>query len=257
MKKTLTIFLFLFVSSICFGQTNSTNFNCKDCVDNNHDLFTELNAGKVIVLVWVMPCGACISPSRTAYDAVQSYASSNPGRVVFYLVDDLANTSCNTMIAWGNANAMSGAVKFSNAAINPTDYGEVGMPKIIVLGGVNHTVFYNEDNGNNLAGIVPAIDLALAATSISENADTSLLLNVLINSEGNNTTIVYELKKEDAVKIEIIDITGKNIKTFNYTIQATGKHTILIDSGNFNNGLYFLRVSSGEASKIIKFVISK
>lgn len=255
MKTTLFTFLALLIYCLGFSQTTATNFNCKDCNAVTHDLFTELDAGKVIVLVWVMPCATCIAPSRAAYDDVQGYATSHPGRVVFYLVDDYADTPCGTLTAWGNTNAMPNAVTFSNSAINPTDYGAVGMPKIIVLGGTDHTVFYNEDNGNNLAGIPPAIDQALAASGIDENNSIVSSLNVFSNSEDNSATVVYELTKENSVSFEILDITGKSIKAFSFGDQSSGKHEIQIDLADLSNGLYFLKFNSGGISKIVKFAI--
>ena len=178
MKKIFLFSFALLISTISFSQTTATNFNCNDCAAINHDLFSELNSGKIIVMCWVMPCISCVSPSRTAYDAVQTFATSNPGKLLFYLVDDYANTPCNSLTAWGNSNSMPNAIKFSNAAINAANYGTVGMPKIVVIGGTNHTVFYNENDGANVNGIKPAINLALA-TAITENNQTFSEVNIL------------------------------------------------------------------------------
>ena len=255
MKKIIFTVLVLFNFSVGFAQTTATNFNCNDCAGSNHDLFTELNAGKVVVLCWVMPCGSCIAPSRTAYDAVQGYTTSNPGRVVFYLVDDYANTPCNTLTSWGNTNGMPNAVKFSNSGINPADYGNVGMPKIIVLGGSNHTIFYNEDDGNNLPGIVPAINLALAATNINEKNNAFSSFNVFINAENNFATVIYDLNRANAVNIEIYEVSGKKIKSLSFPDQVFGKHSIQIDLGQLRHGMYLLKFSSGGITKITKFII--
>jgi len=256
MKKFLYFSFAMLISAFCFAQTTATNFTCNDCSGTSHDLYTELNAGKVIVLVWVMPCAACIAPSRTAYDAVQNYTTTYPGRVVFYLVDDKGDTPCNTLTAWGNTNSMPNAISFSNALINPADYGNVGMPKIIILGGPNHTVFYNEDDGANLTGIQPAIDQALAASGIKENNEIISSLKVFTNSKNNDATVIYSLNKANAVNIDIIDITGKNNYSYSYINQSAGKHEIQIDLGNKSNGLYFLRLKSGGISKIAKFIIA-
>ncbi|MFA4853538.1 MAG: T9SS type A sorting domain-containing protein [Bacteroidales bacterium] len=256
MKKELLIAFAVLISNFGFAQTTATNFNCNDCAGVSHDLFSELNAGKVIVICWVMPCAACISPSRTAYDAVQSYATSNPGRVVFYLADDYADTPCNTLTSWGNINAMPNAIKFSNSAVNPADYGTVGMPKIIVLGSASHTVYYNENNGANPAGIHPAINQALAVSGIDENNNIVSELNIFPNTIKNKATLVYNLNQANSVCIEIIDITGKIIKIFSFANQTQGKHETQIDFENCSDGLYFLKFYSGGISKVVKFFIS-
>ncbi|HQI46179.1 MAG TPA: hypothetical protein PLC59_08990, partial [Bacteroidales bacterium] len=126
MKRNILISILIFFTVFSFAQTTAVNFICNDCKGTSHNLFTELDDGKVIVLVWVMPCATCISPSRSAYDAVQTYSSSHPGRVKFYLADDYVNTSCNTLTTWANNNGMTGATIFSNTAVNPANYGNVG-----------------------------------------------------------------------------------------------------------------------------------
>ena len=85
MKKILLSLSLLLTSSIAiFGQTD---FNATDCAGAPHQLFSELDGGKVIVLVWVMPCSSCIPGAKAAYNASASFASSNPGRVFYYLID--------------------------------------------------------------------------------------------------------------------------------------------------------------------------
>lgn len=244
------------MSGIGYTQT-ATNFNCKDCNDVTHDLFTELDAGLVVVLDWVMPCGSCIAPSRSAYDVVQTYATSHPGRVVFYLVDDFADTPCGTIISWGNTNGMPNSVHFSNAVIDPTDYGAVGMPKIIVLGGTAHTVYYNEDYGANLAGLPAAIDLALAASGIEDsNADASMF-NVYVNPGTNQATISYTLDIAGNVSFDLFDASGKNLKTISFEEQAPGNHMFQFELGEVSQGIYLMKMNIGENSKAMKFAYIK
>lgn len=56
MKKLLLAFSQLLLSGfMAFGQTTATDFTVNDCGGTSHNLFTELDAGKVIVLCWPMP----------------------------------------------------------------------------------------------------------------------------------------------------------------------------------------------------------
>src|SRR3990170_3524731 len=98
--KKLILSLSIICCAFFTNAQTATNFNCNDCNAVNHDLFTELNSGKVIVLCWVMPCGACSAPAQSAHNIVQSYSVSNPGQVLFYLCDDFGTTSCPTMNSW-------------------------------------------------------------------------------------------------------------------------------------------------------------
>src|SRR6187455_3648496 len=160
MKKVLTFLVMLIGLGSLQAQT-ATNFTCNDCSGVSHDLFTELDAGKVIVLIWVMPCGACSGPSATCYNTVDAYQASNPGRVFLYMADDVANSSCASINNWANGNGApqnAYSLRFSNADIDMSDYGSAGMPKIVVLGGTSHTVFYNVNNAVNATALQSAID---------------------------------------------------------------------------------------------------
>jgi Leucine-rich repeat (LRR) protein len=162
MKKLLLILLAL--PMIGLAQTTATDFTTNDCDGITHNLFDSLDAGNVIVIAWVMPCGGCITPSLAAYDAAQTFAISHPGIVDFYLVDDYANTSCASLVNWGNSNSMPLNTAFSSSAISMSDYGSAGMPKVVVLGGSSHSVYYNVNNNQiNLNGVQTAINNALAA----------------------------------------------------------------------------------------------
>src|ERR1043166_358895 len=113
MKKIFTL-LFSGASLLSMAQT-ATNFTANDCASTNHMLFTELDAGKVIVICWVMPCGNCITSASTDETTVQSFASSNPGRVKFYIVDDSGNSSCSTLTSWESTNGITADATFSNS----------------------------------------------------------------------------------------------------------------------------------------------
>ena len=177
MKKHF-LTMVLSVATVLASAQTATNFNCNDCSNVPHELFAELDAGKVIVLVWVMPCGACTGPSLTTYNVVESYQSSNPDKVRMYLCDDFANTSCTSLNSWKNSTGLTNAVTFSDAAINMGDYGSAGMPKIVVLGGGGHTVFYNVNNTVNITDLQDGIDAALLATGIQEQSELASSLNV-------------------------------------------------------------------------------
>src|ERR1035437_10690426 len=106
MNKILYTFIALmFLVTISKAQT-ATDFTATDCNSNSHNLFTELNAGKVIVLDWVMPCINCVAPSLSTSNVVQSYQSTYPGRVFLYLLKDIGTTTCSTLNNWAANNGI-------------------------------------------------------------------------------------------------------------------------------------------------------
>lgn len=258
MKKLLFI-----ASSLMFGiqllAQTATNFNCNDCAGGNHDLFTELDAGKVIVIAFVMPCSSCIAPSQSAYNEVQNYATSYPGRVLFYCADDIANTNCTTLTNWCNTNSLTNAKVFSNAAVVETPYGAGGMPKIVVLGGTNHSVFYSQNGALNVTAFNTAINNALAATvGIKENSTENFQLSLFPNPViDKKTAISYDLKASAEISIDIYNTIGANVKSVLKEVQSTGKHEQQIDIANLSAGVYFIKLKMADKTDVIKFVISE
>src|SRR5688572_3528741 len=98
--KKLLLSLSLIITAITLNAQTAPNFTAMDCLGNNHDLYTELNSGKIIVITWVMPCGSCVNGAQFAQGAVQSFSASNPNTVYHYVADDYANTSCGSLGSW-------------------------------------------------------------------------------------------------------------------------------------------------------------
>ena len=256
MKKVFFL-LFTAVSSYAFSQT-AVNFTCNDCSSMNHDLFTELDAGKVIVLCWVMPCGSCIAPAAMDANTAQSYGGSYPGRVKFYLVDDNANTTCTSLASWANTNGIFPDASFSNLAISMYDYGGPGMPKTVVLGGASHQVFYNINGAVDPHDLQLAIEAALAATGVSENNASVSGIAVFPNPVKNApVTLDYMLTENSLVTIDIFNLFGEKVRAFTPGNQVEGEHKTTLDLASLSNGVYFIRIGTAETSSTIRFIVAE
>lgn len=257
MKGIVIIAIFSIFHSV-YSQTTATNFTVNDCAGVSHNLFSELDAGKIVVIAWVMPCGSCAPPSLAAYNAVQSYATSNPNTVLFYLVDDYANTSCSTLTSWGNTNSMPNATKFSNSAISMNDYGTAGMPKIVVLGGADHSIAYNLNSGVTTSGVQNAIDNLLSVASLTENHNLNeFKMMVTPNPVTTNFQIDYYLNNSSSIHVEIFSLTGELVFESKIENQDSGKHQLTIDENNkLENGMYILMLRSEGKSESINFIVS-
>lgn len=258
MKRFYPLIAFMFtISGITLSQTTATDFTAADCNNTSHTLFSELNSGKVVVITWVMPCGACINGASTAASTVQGYASSNPGKVVFYLVDDYANTNCSTLKSWASTNSITANAVFSNASISMSNYGTDGMPKTIVVGGSSHSVYYNENGNGNAADLKTAIDKALIASGIGENMKADFKLTVFPNPVSENLSISYSLPQTANIKLEIVNVLGKKIKDLVDAKQVVGQQTLSISSENLIPGIYFLKITSENNAQFVKFLVSR
>jgi hypothetical protein len=260
MKKSLLAFCISLFSFFTYGQTPA-NFNANDCDGTNHDLFTELNSGKIIILIWVMPCANCSGAMQTAWNVANSYSISNPGKVFLYIADDVANTSCVSLTNWVNSYSVTAnRTIFSNSVINMTDYGSTGMPKMIVLGGITtHSVYYNQNGGGNInsTGIQNAVNAAISdVTGIKENSSDNYKAIVSPNPASSEITLSYEVKQAEKLSIEIYNLIGERVQTIE-NVSSNNKNEIKINVETLSNGTYFFKINNGKESDNVKFLISK
>lgn len=257
MKKQLLTLILFAITSLGMAQT-ATDFTANDCNGNSHNLFTELNSGKVIVLCWVMPCASCTGPTLTTYNVVQSFQASNPNKVFMYTCDDFANTNCTSLNSWANGIGVmqqSWSLRFSNAAINMTHYGSPGMPKIVVLG-PNHAVFYNSNNTVNATNLQNAINNALATTGLNESNLPASSLSVLPNPAQNEAKIKLNLLNKADVILECYNLEGKKVQEIFSGNLTKGEHTIPVNLEQFTDGMYLIKFSDGTQTQFINLIKS-
>lgn len=260
MRFFLNIFLSLLIANFVFAQT-AVDFTTDDCNGVTHNLFDSLDAGNVIVIAWVMPCGGCISYAQDAYNAVQQWNLSYPGLVDFYLVDDYANTSCVNLVNWGNSNNMPLHTAFSSSDIKMSDYGANGMPKVVVLGGSNHQVFYNTNNNQiDFNDISLAIDDALfsSPTNLLERENNFINLTLFPNPANDLLRINYKVSDSNPLIFEILNLLGETVLTLNDNqVQLVGTNERIIDLNILKNGVYFLKAHSKSVQHTIRFIVSR
>lgn len=230
-------------TSAATAQTTAPNWTASDCNSASHTLHSELDNGKIIVFVWVMPCGSCINGAKAAYDAVQGFATSDPGKVLYYLADDYGDASCATLNSWVTTNSIGDPSKmtfFGNAGntINMSDFGGAGMPKVVVMGGTNHKIYFNKNNSaaNDVAGISSAITAAIAATGIS-TLENQINFSVSPNPAGDHLQINHS---KAVNKIVILNGNGQVIEEASYN---RGTINPVLRTSHLASGVYFLQVT--------------
>ena len=252
-KYILKSLLVLFVANISFAQTTATDFITNDCNGITHNLFDSLDAGNVIVICWVMPCTPCATYAGYASDAVQSFATSHPGRVKYYLADDYANNTCSYLSGWASNYNIATDAFFSTTDLDMLDYGTVGMPKVVVLGKNTHTIYYNEnDNKTTQIGVENAITLALtSSTGIDEQAENNLNLTAYPNPTTG--TINVEYNSQTPVQFDVINMLGENVLSQN----TNNTKNTTIDVSSLTKGLYFLQMTTDSKTTSLKFTLNK
>jgi len=242
------------------GQTNATDFTVDDCSGISHNLFSELDAGKIIVIGWTMPCLSCASPLLSVHNAVLSFAVSNPGVVEYWLADDYNDSPCSTIEDWCTNNGITNVTVFSSNVIDMWDYGNTGMPKVVVVGCSDHKVYYNRNDNPSGSGVTNSINDALAdiagdcqVVSVSELEVSNFGLECFPNPAASILNVSFQNSTKEDVTIELYDFTGALLRVDVIT-GSTGE--VQYDISNLSIGSYLLKVLGSEKSETKRFNVS-
>ncbi|MES2655450.1 MAG: PKD domain-containing protein [Bacteroidota bacterium] len=97
--------------------------------------------------------------------------------------------------------------------------------------------------------------VTVISSSIKEVSKSINQLMVFPNPTSDNVTIAFDLAKTNDVQIDLVDITGKVIRTTNSMRFASGMNEITLNTADINQGIYFVKVSTQELSKTTRLVI--
>ena len=254
--KLLLLILFLSFSKAGESQTIAQDWTKDDCNGVSHNLFSELDSGYVIMLEFVMQCGTCIAAAADLNTIYNDFEISNPGRLKYYMIDYSSGFSCDTMTAWAHG---INCTFFLDGSHEVAYYGGFGMPTIVILGGVNHSVFYNSLGFNptfDIQYIRDAIDLALVTSGVPENAAIHSL-SFFPNPAGENVRINYSLTKSSDVRMVVLDVSGRIVLSLSLGNNSAGENSFQLETSMLSKGFYTLRFLSEESSTSLKFVVSK
>lgn len=263
MKALSVIIITMLLSTVSYGQTYATDATVTDCEGTTVNLFDELDAGKVIVIGWAMPCASCAAPMLAVHNAVLNFAISNPGVVEFWLADDFADTDCSTLMGWASTVGITTAKYFSSSELSMYDYGAAGMPKAVVLGCIDHKVYYNVNNNPTAQGTGNAINTALTDIStlcggagISELSNSEIVVSCFPNPTTTVLNVTIETPNTQSIFVEVIGLNGRIYNQTTINNLSASKNEIQIDIENLASGFYFLKVSSDDTIKVDKFQVN-
>jgi len=77
------------------------------------------------------------------------------------------------------------------------------------------------------------------------------------NPFNAQTTISFSLEKQSPVNISIYDITGRLVDVLISQTYKAGNHSLIWDAGNQPSGIYFARLSAGDAVSTNRMVLLK
>lgn len=250
MKKVF--FTIAAICSISAAQAQTaTDFTATDCNSASHTLYTELNAGKTVVITWVMPCGSCVNGGKAAQNAVQSFDATNPGKVIYWMIDDLGDTPCPSLSSWASSNGITLPTLFGNAgnAADENDFGGTGMPHVVVIA-PDKTILFNKKNGaaNDETGIKAAISQSIAL-SISEI--DARKISISPNPAANVIRVSYD---KAISSIKVVSPMGQTVSEYNYTQRQMNPS---IDINGLAAGIYKLLITDADGKRGVAQIVKQ
>jgi sugar lactone lactonase YvrE len=143
--------------------------------------------------------------------------------------------------------------RYSNTFTSPTAVVSTGLsnPADIFYNVVADTLGVpNSGTGNSTAYYYFG-----SATGIEESANNDFSFSVIPSIITTKSDVVFELQENDNVLVELIDITGKQVKVFFNETKSKGKHRMSIEVAGLSKGTYFCRIKTVTSQAVQKVVL--
>ena len=259
--KSLALSLVAISSQAQIGAVAS-NFTQVDINGNTQDLYTYLNAGKVVIVdmsaTWCGPCWGFHS-AHYLEDLHDQFGApgTNEAVVIFYEDDtqttlaDLNGTGSNTQGNWVTGVTFS---MINATAALPAEYG-TGYPTISVICPTDKKIKDNLYNYSTIAAMKTAVQGIITACASSSaslieetvNEDNSLAVSISPNPTTNVTSIKFNVSTAKSATINLYSVTGQLISTSTYQV-VEGANEIELNMTNLEIGTYFVNVSTNESN---------
>lgn len=79
-------------------------------------------------------------------------------------------------------------------------------------------------------------------------------INLFPNPVSDIINLTMNFENASDAQLEIFDAQGKIIASPNLGHKAQGKHTVSVNVSNLSNGLYLLKISSGQSTITKRFI---
>ncbi len=260
MKKLYIASLLMLSTSWSSAQIGAVapDFTVTDISGNSHNLYTYLNAGKVVILdISATWCGPCWN-FHNGHFLESLYDEFGPNGtdevvVLFYEADgstnsaDLHGTGSSTQGDWVTGVPYP-IIDEAQPSLNQNIFAPLGYPTINVIcpsdKKIKADLWDSGGNLNHMRGVVQTnIDNCALAAGVQEQ----LLLNAVIspNPTGSKTTINLTSPNAGEATVSIYSVSGALISEATYSVE-NGQNAIELDLSALDSGTYFVSVKTDE-----------
>jgi hypothetical protein len=246
--KSLATASFAMLAFLGFSQTTAMNFSGQDCNGNNVDLFSDLDAGKAVMLIFYMPnCGSCPPVASKMQTMANNINATHPGLVKAYAFPYQNSTTCTYSSNWVVNNNLSLFSPMDSGAVQVAYYGGFGMPTVVLLGGDNHDVLFTTQNFTT-SDTTTMRNLILGTFTAGLAEQTTLQnLSAYPNPASGMVTVNFEALHGAELVMQITDLAGKVVMTFDKEKLNKGQFEKKIDVSSLPVGSYILSLEMNGA----------
>ncbi len=256
MKKYIIITIAILVYSFHGNaQTSAFDYTKLDCNGVTHNLYTTLDQGNVVVLIYEHRCPSCLTGANNIKNVINNYYSSNTNIKVWYLEN--GGGTCTVVNNWITTNTLIAGTVFQYSSDFSSPYGSA-MPVIVIAAGPAHNTYLVSLGASTVTDIHNAIEAALLSIGIDEISLSLSSFNVYPNPVNTNSfTLLYNSLLSQIITIELYDIEGKLVQPSLITKSTPGENSIEINVTNINNGIYFVKLKTNDGFQLKKIFINR
>lgn len=236
----------LLSATISKAQT-AMDFNTNDCNGNPVHLFSDLDAGKAVVLFYYMPsCGSCPPPAQKIQAMANNINATHPGMVKAYAFPFNNTTACSYSQTWVTSNSLPLYAPMDSGATAVASYGGFGMPTVVLVGGSNHRVMFSTlsfSTSDTTTMRDSILALMSSPTRINEIANNINSIDVFPNPANNNVTISVDIKTAGSLIVDVADMVGRQVAVISKENASTGINTKQFNTATLANGVYLIRIN--------------
>ncbi len=249
MNRSILFFTIIIFSISAYSQIYAPNFSFTDTQGNSHELYTELNLGKPVVLSFFgVTCGTCITNVPLIENIWQTYGSNG-----------------QNLWAWGIESIMADDSDIdtflSNYGGTYPCFSTQGIDSVLTLYNITYTpqtflVCHDKTmKPLNLNSPDAMIEGCINATSNTIYSNEKI--GIIAVSSGKNAQIQISVNNPKATEIQIFDLLGNKISILSDGF-VKGFNSLNISEKIYKQGYYIVRfLENGHVIDTRKIAIIK
>jgi len=245
-RKSL-LFISLSAMMISASAQDAVDFTFTDTEGVEHNLFTELDAGKTIMLdLFFVNCGPCQYWSASINHAYEHFGSGT-GNVDFWSFTPYDNNAAvigyesTYSIEFPSCSTEGGSLDVLALYTSGT-YGQfTGYPTYVIICPDRSVTFDVWPITENAPEVIAAIE-ACGGTNIEEGSDQFVVNGLYPNPASEVSTLSFGLSHSGNVNILVYDLLGKEIMQLSYPSLPAGNHIAEIPVADMPEGAYFVSI---------------